>query len=623
MTNKIAVENWQPHELMLEDGAAAAVRDLNNSSIIVAGPGAGKTELLAQRASFLLETGSCPFPCRILALSYKKDAAKNLKDRVVQRSGRELAHRVDSHTFDAFTKSVLDRFRNGLPDLYRPSADYQIDTNSKTRDLINQLPPREGLTRADMQRLPIADFQLSYMYGSDVQARSAHEAIFADRLATAFWTYMLHEFSPSVATFWMINRLANLLLLKNAHLRAAFRQTYPFVFIDEFQDTTGLQYDLLQTMFQSRGVNVTAVGDHKQRIMAWAGALDGVFDKFRDDFGASEHYLVSNYRSSQRLVEIQQSIAVALEGQSVVESLSKAEQAEGGDCYVLSFPNDGIEAQHVARLIERWIVEEDVDPRQICVLLRVRVARGTAQLIQALADLKIDARVEDQFQDLLSEPITGLLFDVLRLATQPRVPDAWTRTLDCLDIVRGSTTADSETVLREELSRFLRSMRSDIMACSGGRDEIRHAIQQIVDFVGSSEIRMLYPQYAQGPYFCQQLDLIAEHLSNCWTNDSWIGALDNFEGKSSIPMMTIHKSKGLEYHSVVVLGLEDEELFRYKDDPHEETCAFFVAFSRAKRRVVFTACESRSVGRLNRHTLDIAPLYDILEQAGVVIENIA
>ncbi|MDH1997445.1 UvrD-helicase domain-containing protein [Aeromonas caviae] len=78
---------------------------------LTAGPGAGKTEMLAQRADFLLRTGTCCYPKRILAISFKVDASRNLKERVQKRCGGDLASRLDSYTFHAFAKRIIDRFR--------------------------------------------------------------------------------------------------------------------------------------------------------------------------------------------------------------------------------------------------------------------------------------------------------------------------------------------------------------------------------------------------------------------------------------------------------------------------------------------------------------------------------
>ena len=102
-------QDWRPHDIDdLEPAGWNALRA--GTASVTAGPGAGKSEFLAQRAGYLLETGICRPPQQILAISFKRSAAINLRDRVRQRLP-EHAHRFTSVTFDAFTKSIVDRFR--------------------------------------------------------------------------------------------------------------------------------------------------------------------------------------------------------------------------------------------------------------------------------------------------------------------------------------------------------------------------------------------------------------------------------------------------------------------------------------------------------------------------------
>lgn len=111
----ITTEQWTPASgFVLEPNANTAVRETTRNTAVTAGPGAGKTELLAQRADFLLRTGNCRYPQRILAISFKVDAARNLQRRVSQRCGPDLATRLDSHTFHAFAKRLIDRNRGVL-----------------------------------------------------------------------------------------------------------------------------------------------------------------------------------------------------------------------------------------------------------------------------------------------------------------------------------------------------------------------------------------------------------------------------------------------------------------------------------------------------------------------------
>ena len=105
----ISSEQWLPADgLTLEPNAMKAAKEQEKCLALTAGPGAGKTEMLAQRADFLFRTGTCRYPKRILAISFKVDASTNLKERVKRRCGSELASRFDSYTFHAFAKRIID-----------------------------------------------------------------------------------------------------------------------------------------------------------------------------------------------------------------------------------------------------------------------------------------------------------------------------------------------------------------------------------------------------------------------------------------------------------------------------------------------------------------------------------
>src|SRR5687768_391024 len=121
---KVASADWRPRDIPdLEPAAWDALRA--GTASITAGPGAGKSEFLAQRASYLLETGLCRLPRHILAIVFKRDAAANLRRRVQARLP-EHADRFEAMTFDAFTKSIVDRFRDLLPSALALSGSYRI-----------------------------------------------------------------------------------------------------------------------------------------------------------------------------------------------------------------------------------------------------------------------------------------------------------------------------------------------------------------------------------------------------------------------------------------------------------------------------------------------------------------
>lgn len=100
-------------------------------------------------------------------------------------------------------------------------------------------------------------------------------------------------------------------------------------------------------------------------------------------------------------------------------------------------------------------------------------------------------------------------------------------------------------------------------------------------------------------------------------------SLDTLIGKDTIPVMTIHKSKGLEYHTVVFIGLEDRAFWTYNSQASEDNCAFFVALSRAKERVIFTFSKTRpdKYNKLRQQYFhNIKPIIETLSNSKIVVE---
>lgn len=163
-------DTWKPEGVQdLEPNAWAALRE-TSSVCVTAGAGAGKTEFLAQKATYLLQTGSCRPPKRILAISFKRDAARNLAERVARRCPSEQARRFDSLTFDAFTKGLLDRFRATVPEPYTPAADYQVS-------FISQPELRDFLTTEGFHGVDSQKFERAVVRQSLPLPENAHAAL--------------------------------------------------------------------------------------------------------------------------------------------------------------------------------------------------------------------------------------------------------------------------------------------------------------------------------------------------------------------------------------------------------------------------------------------------------------
>jgi superfamily I DNA/RNA helicase len=621
----ISAEKWVPKDgLRLERAALKVVRSATNA-LIVAGPGAGKTETLAQRASFLLETRTCAPPCRILAISFKRDAAANLKERVLRRCGPDLANRFESYTFDAWAKSLLDRFLAGIPDLYRPTTDYLLDwkvnNDGPLQNRLLALGPRIGFTANRIYEMQIGDFYRDRIRDTPLSVDTVFSAT-EFGLAHAVWQNLLFSGKRSVLDFAMIGALAELTLRTNPKLVAMLRETYQYLFMDEFQDTTRSQFSLLSTAFLGSGTVVSAVGDNKQRIMLWAGAKGDVFEEFERVFAAKPWTLRTNYRSAPRLIAIQNHLIEQMSPEVDVSMTPAPGRPDGGECRILVFDNDQSEAQTLSDLITTWILEAGVPAHEICILVRQRPDMYMALLADFLAKKGILVRAQDALQDLLAEPLTGVIVNFLSVCCREASPEEWIALRDEVIELKGfdSESPKSRKAVND-LSDFVQSSRTQLDACTSKRDLVV-LLLNVMTFLNESSFRLRHERYLQDDFFTKTFNDCVDALVQARQRKStWSDAIADFLGIGSVPIMSIHKSKGLEFDTVVFMGLEDFPFQRgLKEKNGEEACNIFVAFSRAKERVIITTVDERFGRGQSRN--EVMQFFKVFAKAGVKAERI-
>lgn len=613
--NWISTEDWHPSAgLKLEVEAMNTVINDKNT-LVVAGPGAGKTELLAQRAGFLLETNTCRYPKKILAISFKKDAADNLKDRVELRCGKELASRFESKTYDAFAKEIVDRFKNSLDESYRPLNNYNIAEHSDVRRAFEIA----GLNFRGNQ----TDFNRAYGNKLSINKLPLHTD-FIDKIFIDAWNVLLKgnkddNFESSL-TFEMISRLAEYLIRTNRYIKKAIEMTYSHVFLDEFQDTTSIQYDLVKACFFKTDTIITAVGDGKQRIMLWAGARKSIFEDFQNDFLSQKRTLIMNHRSAPRLVEIQKAMYNRLNEDTIDLQTNEKWNHEDGEVYLRLFEDYIKEADILSEEIV-GLVENGVKINEICILVKQSVDIYSKEIINKLSQLNIKARNEAVYQDLLKEDIIKILVSLFRLASNDRRPDDWDYIYDILGELYGIDEGYKPKILNDFISK-VELMINDLKANLNITDEKQFSdlVDSKVEYISYEKFASKFQQYKSKDYFD---DLVDKFKRLVWieyneTKD-WIKSIDNFEGKNSIPIMTIHKSKGLEYDTIFFVGLEDSAFWNFKNQPDEDRCAFFVALSRAKRRIDFTFSLDRPAGFSNlQKRYCINEFYELFDDTEIV-----
>ncbi|OOF19697.1 helicase [Salinivibrio sp. IB574] len=625
----IQPELWYPKGIDdLEPNAWQALRRLKSTSVI-ASPGAGKTEFLAQKAAYLLETGLCPPNKKILSISFKTDAAKNIADRVKQRCPEEISNRFISMTFDAFTKNLVDRFYGTIHGDWKPTKPYEVifpnrgSVTSFWHRLQNRVPEnyRSSIVEA-VDQMTNSTFESNVVGSWRIPENGLKAPQLPRDYIIVMWLLEQIEASgndKSNLSFTTINRLAEYIIRTNDHVRRALRETYSFVFIDEFQDTTYAQYDFLLSAFRSNEVAVTAVGDYKQRIMGWAGARGDAFHQFEADFAAEQIPLLLNHRSSPELVRIQHVIAQAIDHNVREVQTSNHKSISGESAWICFSKNVYHEASYLAQWIFSEMKSRSLAPRDFSVLVRQRPEDYEEQLSYYLAQYGLSLRNENvrigktTLQDLLAEELTSLFSNLLKLGLGRRNAQVWSQLSADVQLLRNTSQEDDKVQRRVErrLAVFVSELR-EFMQQSFNPENARLAFERIISFIDLNDLRNTFSRYATGDLLEINLAALEEFFTNCVdTQISWKGLLDEFEGSNHIPLMTIHKSKGLEFDTAIFMGTDDNAWWSYKQGDTEGLSTFFVALSRAKQRAIFSYCQQR--GQRSK----VADFYALLKAAGV------
>ncbi|MEE5168812.1 putative ATP-dependent DNA helicase [Pseudomonas syringae pv. aceris] len=517
---------WAPSlGIRLEKNAWEVIRECERSVVLTAGPGAGKTEVLAQRADFLLRTNSCRYPKRILAVSFKTDASRNLKQRIQMRCGVEHASRFDSVTFHGFAKRIIDRFRPVLVD-EALCQDYKIGPE--------------------------------YIAGKQI-------------------------------TFKQLLPFALKIVRTSQIARNAIRKTYSHVFLDEFQDCTGDQYELIKLLFNDTSIVLTAVGDTKQTIMGWAGALDGIFKTYADDFAARPLRLFLNFRSQPRLLRMQNDVIRAIEATAVMPD--DLIDGKGGDILTGHFRNSTDEAEALAEIIQHWIVEERVPPCEIAVLMPRQIDEYAEALMEQLSGRGIPFRNEHELQDLLKEPAVALVVDYLTCLYETGQSEAWSRLMTQLAPFEDDDSEDSAPQIFEKL---FRAHKKQVITDSKTPNPYVSWWQLVLELLrglSASDLAAFSPDYQSRERLKEVVHDVRDRIRALLVEEpDLLKVLAGLSESDSVRLLTMHKSKGLEFHSVILLGVETQAFW---GKLAEERCVFFVGISRAKQRLVMTSCDLR------------------------------
>ncbi|MBU3000463.1 ATP-dependent helicase [Roseovarius nubinhibens] len=611
--SRIDPASWRPSNGVLVDEKTLSIITGNQNLAVLAGPGAGKTEMLAQRASFLLQTAACRSPRRILAISFKVDAAKNLQDRVQKRCDENLAKRFESLTLDAFAKRILDQFKEALPRDWQPTTSYSIflanrgiyeDFSKRYRDTYASL---SSMSNDKLERVVLSNFPT--LNSEDVETEE-------EAIRYSWWKENIRAESSKL-TFDMIKIMARYIVQSQPKIGAAIRDTYSHVFLDEFQDVTARQYALIKACFGGSDAVLTAVGDNNQAIMRWAGAEKEIFQKFTNDFQAQVCSMNLNFRSNPHIVDLINTMAGVL--WDTYEPATSPRDKVGEFSSVVQgwiSTSRKAEAERIAQLAVRKMAEDpDAKPSDICVLARMHIDRVEEPLQAACLKhgLKVrnDARKigDVAIQDLTKDDFFRFVVSVLKLATSNREGSPFETARNTISQLRGY---DLSTELgHSKCLKILRMLSEEMktVCVAPPRDTDAFLISDIIlRHFSADDFKTTFREYKATNRFEDISEASSLFIQeNLISSESWRDVIASIEGSDAIQLMTIHKSKGLEFKSVIFVELNDEAFWGNDDDAN----VFFVALSRAREEVVF------SVRRDTRGVDNVMHMYEALQEAGV------
>jgi superfamily I DNA/RNA helicase len=353
-----------------------------------------------------------------------------------------------------------------------------------------------------------------------------------------WWQGQIRERARSSLAFVSINRLAELLLRANPHIRRALRATYPFVFVDEFQDTTYAQYDFLLSAFADGRTVVTAVGDNKQRIMAWAGARVDAFQRFEADFAALRIPLALHLSIFPR-PRAYSARGGACAGRKYYRKRRTGAQLVDGDiAQVWNSPTRAAEAQHLTRWLADDMSCRGRSPRDYALLVRQKADAYEAELVEPLAQGGLRLRNESHalgratLQDLLADELCRIAVALLRLGAQQRSPDAWRLASAAVQSLRGADPDDELACHRAEteLTTFLAELRPAMGGAAPTPNNTDLMAARALDFLDLAAVSRTYLEYGTGDLLAIMVEAFGLHLAASADGAAWSACLDAFEG---------------------------------------------------------------------------------------------
>ena len=619
-----------------------AVSCVDGPVLIVAGAGSGKTRVLTSRIAYILE-GGCD-PSRILALTFTKKAASEMKERIALMVGEKKARRLYMGTFH----SVFIRFlREFAESLGYPQTFTIYDTGdsvSAIKTCIKELQlddkvykPKEVLGRISMAKNNLVT---PAAYRRNATALQNDASSKKPRIVDIYDLYVHKCKQAGVMDFDDILLNMNVLLRDNPAALESIGGRFDYIMVDEYQDTNFSQYLILKKLSQFNPKNnLCVVGDDSQSIYAFRGAKIENILNFKKDYPQHNIFrLEQNYRSTRVIVDAANSLIAKNSARIPKECYSMGE--EGEKIRLIKAYDEKEEATSIAASIKSRIYNDHSQYQDFAILYRtLNQSRIFEQELRSrnipyvlvssppflerkevkdvLAFLKLFANRNDDesFRRAVSlvQGIGDSTMDVLNtIAKQRDITLVETINLSDLDKYGLKTAAlnrlnafrsdldhyfdkaqkencyrfANEIVLKYNLlSKYKNQPSDEDRARAGNVEELLNWVNEVSEEIKYSRIE---DEYVKDGVELKPEDMPPVTIGDFLENASLLSAVDTTADDNKVKLMTIHASKGLEFPYVYVAGMEENifpsgGFYISETELEEERRLFYVAMTRAKK----------------------------------------
>jgi DNA helicase-2/ATP-dependent DNA helicase PcrA len=493
----------------LDDEQRQAAQALLGPVVLLAGAGTGKTRAITHRIAYGVAAGVYP-PNRVMALTFTARAAGELRSRLRALGAGPVAAR----TFHAAALSQLNFFwpqviGGQMPRLISSKGKLlghaaetlhlKLDTAS-LRDMAAEVEWRK------VSRLSLSQ------YGAAVRSsRTLPSRVTPDAAVDLLQAYEDVKDARRQLDFEDVLLATAGMIESEPWVASQVREQYRFFVVDEYQDVSPLQQDLLDLWLGDRN-DLCVVGDASQTIYSFAGARSEYLLGFAGRYPAARVIrLEQNYRSTSRITETANRL---MRGRPGALALSAAAASTPGDEVVTTaYPHDGAEARGVAAAIAEQI-SAGIRPEEIAVLYRVNVQAAELERALSDADIPYQVRGSQRFFDL------------------PEVRQA-------VLALRGASVSISGEPLFKSVSDVLRSL-GWTQEPPAPRGAVRDRWESLDAIMGLAE------QMPANTSFREFTDELMERQAG-----------QHEPTVSAVTLATLHSAKGLEWDAVHLVGLSE------------------------------------------------------------------